>query len=340
VQSPSGVNRRTALPSSSSPPLAWARGAPDERRAWRRYWIDDVVMGTREIGLHYALRALPIDACSAVGARIGPLVGPLDRKADARLAKTLALLRPGWSPAEVEAARVRNWRNVGRTMAEFSALPRLWRSGRTTVVGEANMAAARAHGPRIYVGVHLGNWELLGPKLLAMGEDGAEFYQPPRNRFQRWIAERTRRRFDGQLLPPGPSSTVAAIRRLRDGRGVVIFMDEFTKGRVNGPALGRPLTPSAALGTAVRLALSTGAVIVPAYVLRTGGAHFTMHLLDPITPAGLSVETAMARVNATLEPVVIADVEQWYMAHELRDLTEPPAGAFSEPTAPRPTPAR
>ncbi len=285
-------------------------------------------MGAREVALHYAMRLLPIGACSWLGVRIGPLVGPLDAKADARVRKNLALLRPQWNDAELEAGRLSNWRNVGRTMAEFSVLRRLWASDRVTLHGRENYDAAQAWKARVYVGAHLGNWELLGPKLLDLGEDGAEFYQPPRNRFQRAIAERTRRQFEHRLLAPGASGAVAALRRLREGRGIVMFIDEFTRGRVHGPAFGRPLDPRAGLGTAVRLAQSAGGVVIPAYVLRRAGeARFDMHVLTPIPVVGLSVEAGMAAVNAALEPVVREHLEQWYMLHELRDLETAPSDA-------------
>jgi KDO2-lipid IV(A) lauroyltransferase len=213
------------------------------------------------------------------------------------------------------------WRNVGRAMAEFSVLARLWRSDRTTVHGLENFQAAQASGTaRVYVAVHLANWELLGPKLLELGEDAVEFYQPPRNRFQRRLAERTRRQFDDRLLPTGPNSAVKALRWLRSGRGLVMFIDDFTDGRVNGPALGRPLSPHVGLGAAVRLAKASGALVIPAYVLRGEGARFDMHILPPIRVQDRSLDEATAAVNAVLEPVVLTNLQQWYMLHEFRDL--------------------
>jgi capsule polysaccharide modification protein KpsS len=206
------------------------------------------------------------------------------------------------------------WRNVGRAMAEFSVLARLWRSDRTTVHGLENFQAAQASGaPRVYVAVHLANWELLGPKLLELGEEAVEFYQPPRNRFQRWLAERTRRQFDDRLLPTGRNSAVKALRRLQGGDGLVMFIDDFTDGRVNGPALGRPLSPHVGLSAAVRLAKSSSALVIPAYVLRREGARFDMHVLAPMDVQGLSLDEATAAVNAILEPVVLANLHQWYL---------------------------
>ena len=52
-------------------------------------------------------------------------------------------------------------------MLEFSVLDRLWREGRIAVEGGEHLLAARAAGkPVIVMGLHVNNWEVIGPALM------------------------------------------------------------------------------------------------------------------------------------------------------------------------------
>lgn len=209
-------------------------------------------------------------------------------------------------------------------MAEFSVSARLWGSDRVAVAGLENLNAARASGrPRIYIGVHLGNWELIGPKLFSLGEDAVQFIQPPANRFTRRIAERARRRYRDRLLPPGPASAQRAYRALKAGRVLVMFVDEFIRGRVQAPAFGRPISLDGNIANAVRLALLSNAVILPVYLLRCSGARFCLNISPPIEiePTGqhkADIEHNVQKIEAIIAPIVSAHLEQWFMLHELR----------------------
>jgi KDO2-lipid IV(A) lauroyltransferase len=309
---------------SQAPPFGWRLGTPEQRLAWRRYWLRDTGVGLGDMAMHYAMKLGTIDSCSAAGALLGRALGPAARARARRARMAARRLRPELSDAQLEAFLERMWANVGRTMGEFSVQRRLWRSDRVSVVGRENFEAARAAGrARIYIGLHLGNWELLGPKLLTLGEDLIEFYQPPANRYRRWIADHTRRQFEDLLLPPGPASAQRAFRFLADRKGaLVMFVDEFMRGDVQAPTLGRPLNLKGNLANAARFAVLTDALILPIYGLRVGGAHFRMHILEPVDlPAqgnGVDLAANVRALDQLIEPIILANLEQWYMLHELR----------------------
>jgi lauroyl/myristoyl acyltransferase len=308
-----------------APPLSWALGSPLERRQWRRYWLSDPLSGAFDFTVHFALKLAPIELCSAIGAALGRHLGPLDRKANARTVSNFRKLWPQLDDAALQRAVRDSWSNVGRTMTEFSALRRLWASDRVTVSDPQHMQALLAAGrPIVFAALHLGNWELLGVKILSLGGDAVEFYQPPRNRFHRAIADKVRKRFADRLLPPGPRSALAATKRLMDGQVLVIFVDEFQRGRVGGPLFGRPIGRDSNLVKAVRFAEVTGADLVPVFVKRVRGARFELCVGRPVAierGKGHDVLERNARaLNAALEPVVLEHLDQWFMLHELRDL--------------------
>ncbi len=228
-------------------------------------------------------------------------------------------------PAEVAAAVERMWRNAGRSMVEFSVMRRLYRSDRIAVVGAEHLAAARASNrPRIFLLLHLGAWELIGPALLRQGESGRHFYQQPPNRFERRIADRVRRPFRHLMISPGTGEVREAIRALsRDKGGMILGVDEFIRGRVQAPAFGRQIDPDANLVSAARLALMSDALLLPAYVLRTGGAHFALHIGAPVQPVRTGERAAdlpatVAAIDGANAPIVGAHLDQWLMLHHLR----------------------
>lgn len=305
------------------PPLRWAWGDAAQKKAWHRYWVHDVIHGLLGLALHYGVKPYPVRAISAVGAWAGETLGPKRGPAwDRRARGNIARLRPDLN---ADAATRTMWRNIGRSMMEFSALDRLWRGKSVRFIGERHLLDAKAAArPRILLMLHLGNWELPGPTLPLLGEDYRHFYQPPRNRFERFIATRARRSIRDKLLYPDPAGTLRGVRYLARSEGtLVIAADEFTDGRVQGPFFGRAPRIDGNIGFAARMAIKTGAVIIPAYALRSEGDGFTVHFEPPIEPVeGESVDarieaTALA-INAAIEPIILAHLDQWLMLHDLR----------------------
>lgn len=301
------------------PPLHWIWGDAAARKAWRRYWIRDVLRGWNAIFWHHLLSAGGIDWCSEVGATLGLASGRLQVAAARRVRESLKRLRPDLA-ADLDSAQRRVWSNMGRALAEVSVQPRIWDSDRTRVVGEEHILAARASGRgRIYITLHMAAWELIGPKLMEYGERGHVFYLPQPNRFRARIADKLRSGFPGVMLPPTAESARRVLRGLKnEDKTFIMLVDEVTGGRVQFPAFDRPLDPDCNLAKIVRMAQMSGALVVPLYVIRQGGARFEMHVMAPVDLADLArdeagLQTGMARLNALLEPAVIANLEQWFM---------------------------
>ena len=305
------------MATAATVPLHWLWADGVKRKAWRRYWLRDVLHGLNATVLHYLFKLGTIEACSAMGGALGPMVrGGYGAQAE-RVRHNIERIRPDLE-ADLDAAEQRFWENCGRTLAEFSIIDRLWTSSRTVLEGLEHIEAARASGrPRIYAGVHLSNWELMAPKLCDVGEDCITFYQVPPNRFRRALVERARRRYQARLLRSGPASALRAVRRLQSGSGVlVIQLDDEVGGRPRTPAFGRKVALDGNLGNAVRMALLTNALVLPAYVLREPGARFRLFVLPPIEMVRTGDrETDVRRnakmLNGVIEPIVRRHLEQW-----------------------------
>ena len=310
------------------PALAWQDYRPRLRR-WRRYWLRDPLLAALNYPLHHFFRLLPIDLVSAIGGVAGRLNGRSRYGAvRARACRAYRHLAP--DPfADADRAAARLFDNLGRMVAEYSVIERLWPAGRLAVAGGEHLVRARGDGrPVIVMGVHLANFELIGPTILGLlpGVNAAGFYQPPPSRFDHRMLVRARARYGGKLYPPGPAGSRMAHRLLVEEKGVLLaYADEERHRHVSAPLFGRPIPPRCNLASIVRYAWTSGAAIVPAYVERLdGGAHFRVTYLPPpdLLPAGADKAVALSdnihRLDRIITPLILAHLDQWYMLVEYR----------------------
>ena len=320
-------------PAGSAPARRLLSGDPSarlRRRHWRRYWIRDPLFGALDFALLFGCRMLPIRWCSAIGGILGILNARYRfhtvRERARRGYAALSGARP--SAAETDRAVMRLFDNLGRVMLEFAVLDRLWPAGRISITGAEHFLAARAGGkPVLVMAVHLGNWEVIAPTMIALlpGVKGAGFYQPPRSRFEHKLAVAARRRYGGTMFPVGVAGARMAHRLLVDEQGVLlVYVDEERKGEVSAPLFGRPIPRRANLLAIIRLAWASGAAIVPAYAERLPGARFRVTYLPPVELLGPAGDPAAAlvanaqRLDQVITPLVLDHLDQWYMLVEYR----------------------
>jgi Kdo2-lipid IVA lauroyltransferase/acyltransferase len=297
----------------------------DRFRGFLRYWVFDPAMGVLNTTIHEALKLLPIDACSAVGGLLVPLSRRRYEASDRRARKNWKRLRPDDADdAAVDAAMRTLWQSVSRTMCEFSVLHRLWDAGRVAVEGIEHMDRVRDAGKPILVAcVHLGNWETIPVAGIRLGHPGSGIYWPLENRFDTRIAVKARERYGAVLFPgDGPGAMRAAIEALTSRTGpFVVFVDELIGDRVFAPAFGRQLAPEGNMAYVARLAVMTGAEIVPAYCVRLGNrARFKVTFLPPVELVRQRGDAALrqniAAINDIIEPIVRRHLDQWYFSFD------------------------
>jgi lauroyl/myristoyl acyltransferase len=276
--------------------------------------------------LHLAMTAMPSPLCSAFGARLAPLLGrKANPAADREAAALLAALRPDWAaePAALAAAMDRLWDCTGRTFAEFAISHRLLKSGRVALAGAGTLDAALSSGrPLIALFPHTGNWELSFMQLAFRAPGRAALiFDPPKTRQARAdIAYKVRRQAPFDLFPTSRMVWRKAIAQLAKPGGILITAsDEVVDGHVGAPFFSRPLRTDGNLGKVARLALSTGALVVPFYNERHPGPRFTTHVLTPLTFSGAAgdeeaVRAAVSAMDAAMAPPIFRLLDQWHTA--------------------------
>lgn len=302
-----------------APPISDLFSTADQRRKFRRYWIDDNLGNAVDLFVHFGLKLLTMDACSNFGRWLGPFAIPRFHQVAVRRGRaTLARLLPDKSEAERETILRLNQEAQGRIMTEFSVINRLLRRpDRIKLHDFHRLVDSVRAGPTIIVGMHLGNWEI-GPTILHNeGIRPYANYIPPKGRAKAWISERVRRKGGLNFLPPGVQGIRPAVKVLKEGGVISMFCDEGVSGKIRGPFFGRKPHLEGNLAVAIRLARLSGARICPWYNIRTEGFRFEAHFLPPITlPAeekpGSRLLDDVKLLNDAIEPVIRAHLDQWY----------------------------
>jgi KDO2-lipid IV(A) lauroyltransferase len=271
------------------------------------------------------MSGMPVQACSALGARLSPLLGARANPADdARALATFAHLRPELAadPVACRAAVDRLWTNIGRTFAEFAVSHRMLKAGLVSIHGEDILDDALGTGrPIIAVFPHLGNWELSNMQFgFKAPHRGAVLVAPPRNATRAAIAKRVRERAPADLLEMSPTVWRRALAKLNEPKGgIMLACDEHAARRVWAPSFGRPLRAEGNLGKAVRLGLRTRALMVPFHSERLGGARLITRILPVIELEGdprddAAVLEGVRRLDEIMTAPVLRLLDQWYMA--------------------------
>ncbi len=265
------------------------------------------------------LRAVPVDAASALGGVVVGWLGPLTSKHGIVL-RNLELAFPEKSAAERATIAAEFWRKIGRTFVEFPLMDRITpASGRVEVVGMEHLTRLAAERtPAVLVSGHLSNWETMMAVIVHSGLDCRVSYRPANNPYMDARITESRRRYGVQLFAAkGGDGTRGLISALGKGGAVALLGDQRDSTGVEAPFFGRPV--KSAPGPA-RLALKYGRRFYPISVTRTDGARFVVTIHDPVALQNsgdrtADLEDAAAKINAFLESCIRARPAEWLWAH-------------------------
>ncbi|OGV26271.1 MAG: hypothetical protein A3F18_03760 [Legionellales bacterium RIFCSPHIGHO2_12_FULL_37_14] len=280
------------------------------------------LVGYCEIAAHYFLKCMPISWCSWLGGFLGRIIGPLHKEVNQRLQRNIQHLRPDLTQ-EQEIQKIINnyWSNYGRVMAEFSVLRRIWRSNRVKVYGIKNLEEAMSHKrPIILLFLHLANWEVVGPKFLETSRQKTiQIYQLIEDPIKLKIAQRVRKPYEKYLIPNSPNVAIKIHRKLKQGYNLSLAVDEFIQDRLVIPSFGREINSTSNLTFAVRLAKLVNAILMPAYAVRTKGAHFNLHFEPPVMLNFANFDAqklhkTVRQLDKLIDPIIRKHIDQWYYA--------------------------
>ncbi len=216
------------------------------------------------------------------------------------------------------------FRSLGRNAVDLPRLRRISRRELLDLVevrGQEHLDAALARG-RGVIGIapHVGNWEVLAAALAARGVPltavAAEVYDA---RLGRFVREARARWGVGTIVKGRPGSMREALGVLHRGEMLGALVDLHTRDEgVTVPFLGRE---SHAAAGPIRLALRTGAALVPMAIARVRSGRYRAEVLEPLEipdtgDAARDVYEGVRRAAVTMETFIYRWPEQWLWMHD------------------------
>ncbi len=272
------------------------------------------------------LAALPWRVAQRVGAALGATLYCVARSQRRVALRNLAIAFPDKSEAERRDILRRSCRNLGRVVAEFCQMHRLTPASVGAHITIADPAAwqralamARDCGAVILTG-HFGNWELLAYAHGLLGHPITLVHRPMRNHLVDDAITAVRARAGTRSLPKRAAAK-AVIRALRAGALVAIPADQNQTRRfgVFVDFFGLPASTTA--GPA-RLAMITGAPVLPVFLVREGESdRHRLEILPTVEMVDTGDRDADTRTNTqrcsdVIEAMVRAHPDQWVWFHK------------------------
>jgi KDO2-lipid IV(A) lauroyltransferase len=254
----------------------------------------------------------------------------------------LRLAFPDWSEGRRRRVLERSLANLGRSFVEFAQLPALDVAAfldRVEVQGIEHLEAARRASPTGGVVVltgHFGSWELLVAAMRARGLPVAVVHRPRDNPALDRVVAQVRSASGAELYGRGTAAR-AALRAIREGKCLAMVLDQNCR-REEGvfvPFFGRL---ACTRDGPARIALRTGAPVVPVFLYRRGGGpkHVARILpsIDLVAAPANSREAILEntrRMTRVIEDAVRESPDHWIWIHR-RWRTQPEGEAKPYPS--------
>ncbi len=270
-------------------------------------------------GLFRLSRCLSPDQASALGDRLGGMLGPRLKK-HRDVVSNLSIAFPDWPASRLRAVAVAAWRQAGRTVMEFphlGALSSPTATDRIEIVHLADLSAVRrGEKPAIFVTAHLANWNLATVAASRLNLPLSVVFSPQQNPFIERLFIRHRHSIDAETIASS-SAGRAIMGALTRGRSVGLVMDQRFEGGELVPFFGVAALTAVA---PARIAVKLGIDFVPVRVERLDGARFRITIHEPIRRDPAITDSRMAalamtrHVNELFEDWIREAPEQWLCA--------------------------
>lgn len=243
------------------------------------------------------VRVLPARVADACGVAMARAVFALRPPARTRLVDNLRRIDSGLPPGAARALARRAFEHFALSLLDFMRLARLDAGALERAIevrGAEHLERARTAGRGvILLSAHLGNWEWGAAWLAARGTPIHVVARAHRERgVERLFARR--RREHGVATLQGRPLWPAAARTLRRGGWIGLMTD-------------RRGAPGSACAWAGALARRTGALVLPAVMLRTAPGRYAACFAPPLDP----VAGAAGGARAAVRRLLALDPSQW-----------------------------
>ncbi len=267
------------------------------------------------IGVYYALRALPLDVASGIGARFGMWLGPKLKRHNHVATCNLALAFPEKSEKERADILRRMWAHLGRNAAELAHFKGNRLYERISCKGLENLPSPGV--PVLFISGHFGHWELTYPVAYEHGLSITLAYRHLNNPILDHFMASIRGSHCTAMFPKGRHGAAKMMGAIKRKESLALLIDQKMNEGIPIPFFGRDAMTAPAVA---QLALRFNMPIIPARTMRVGGCHFVGTSYPPIVYEKTGDDAADARsimlkIHAMFEGWVREYPEQWMWIH-------------------------
>ena len=267
------------------------------------------------------LRALPVDMASAFGGGIVRRLGPLISH-NRLVHRNLRLAFPDLGLGERERIASAQWENFGRYIAEMFFMDRLTPVQRPGLDsgGNDSLRALESGRPTVHLMKLAPTWRWMSSAILAMGVDCVITGRALNNPYIDARLLKSRRRYGVvAFAPKGASGARQQLQALKRGQSVAHMIDQKNNQGVAGLFFGHLANTES---SAAKMALKSGAALLPISVQRLKGARFRVVVHEPITVSADRPSAGRPRgrrapdQRPSWKPRVRERPEEWWWSHK------------------------
>lgn len=264
----------------------------------------------------------PFGAVSAFFGKAVEWIGPKTSKH--HIAETgMRIAFPDASDAQINEWLRESWNRLGRTFGEFPLLGRVRvfdKNSRVEVVGLEHLEELKhASKGGVLISGHFANWEIMAAVFSQANLPIRVTYRPTNNPYFDKRIRQQRAAYGIKLMvaKSGAKGAKELITALRNGQSVALLNDQKFDEGIEVPFFG--VGAMTAPGP-TRLALQTGAPLIPMSIVRTKGAHFRV-IIHPAIPLKKSsnrnadIEDGVVKITTFIEDHIRAHPTDWFWVH-------------------------
>ena len=272
-------------------------------------------------GVQIVLRPLPMSALRTIGGPLGLLAYAVDRRHRRIAIDNLTTAFPGRSPRECRRIARHVFRHMGRLLLEVLKLDGMPASALLTLIesdGDDRVREAYRQGRGVlFFSGHFGYWEMFGVGHPLRVAPFSYVERPLDNPLLDAVLSRVRGQ-TGNSPIARQGGVRRMLRELAANRGVAMLIDQHLHGpdAISVQFFGRPAATTSALAA---LALRTGAVVIPFFVLPLPGGRYRLIAEHPVPPPASDAPDAVReftqRCTDVIEMYVRRYPELWLWMH-------------------------
>jgi KDO2-lipid IV(A) lauroyltransferase len=265
--------------------------------------------------LFWVLGLLSVERASSVAAAIVGLIGP--HTSVARTVRgNLAVAFPDWNEQDLRRTTRGVFRQLGMAVAELTKMDKIWSEREQRLefrIDPLAQAHLDARGATVFATAHVGAWQVVNLISRQQNLTITVVFAEESNPQVRDVMHRLREAFGVKLLPTH-AGVRPLLRELNAGNSIGLAMDTRLD---TGEPLPFFCVDALTNTSAARLALSSGAALIPIRGERLRPGYFRVSVMAPIASpvpdAKLAEQaTAMTRqINEHFEEWIRAAPDQW-----------------------------